>query len=76
MNDKNVQPDDLNITSGKNNVEKHEINAPEEPLTNAPEEPKSDSINHEISINFVTTRKYWNRDEIIVDNIFAYNMAL
>ena len=32
--------------------------------------------NHEISINYVTTRKRWNRDEINIDNIFAYAIAL
>ena len=32
--------------------------------------------NHEISINFVSTGKCWNRDEINVDNIFAYAIAL
>ncbi|XP_020272283.1 uncharacterized protein LOC109847466 [Asparagus officinalis] len=28
------------------------------------------------SINFVITRKSWNRREVIVDNAFAYNIAL
>ena len=56
VDDKDIQADALNIISDKNNIdEKHEINAPEKPMTNAPEEPRSDSINHEISINFVTT---------------------
>ena len=32
--------------------------------------------NHEISINDVSTEKRWNRDEINVDNIFAYAIAL
>ena len=30
----------------------------------------------EISINYVSTKKEWNRREIIVNNIFAYNVAL
>ena len=32
--------------------------------------------NNEISINYVTTGKSWNQNEIIVDNIFAYTIAL
>ena len=32
--------------------------------------------NHEISINYVSTEKRWNRDEINVDNIFAYAIVL
>ena len=34
------------------------------------------SENEEISISYVTTGKRWNRQEIVVDNIFAYNVAL
>ena len=33
-------------------------------------------INNEISINYVMTRKRWNRSNVVVDNIFAYNVAL
>jgi len=32
--------------------------------------------NKEISINYVTTGIQWNRHEINVDDIFAYNLAL
>ncbi|XP_049399680.1 uncharacterized protein LOC125863687 [Solanum stenotomum] len=32
--------------------------------------------NEEISINYVSTRKMWNRNNIVVDNIFAYNVAV
>lgn len=32
--------------------------------------------NEEISINYVMSRKIWNRNEIDVDDIFAYNVAL
>ena len=37
--------------------------------------PENDN-NEEISICYVTTGKRWNRNEIIVDNIFAYAIAL
>ena len=30
----------------------------------------------ENSINYVTTRKSWNRKEVVVNNVFAYNIAL
>ena len=36
--------------------------------------PKIDG-NEEISINYVITGERWNRNEIIVDNIFAYHVA-
>ena len=32
--------------------------------------------NNEISINYVMTGKRWNRTHLIIDNIFAYNVAL
>ena len=32
--------------------------------------------NNEISINHISTQKGWNRREIIVNNIFAYNVTL
>ena len=32
--------------------------------------------NNEISINYVMTGKRWNRTHVIIDNIFAYNVAL
>ena len=28
--------------------------------------------NEEISINYVTTRKRWNQNEVIIDNIFFF----
>jgi len=31
--------------------------------------------NNEISINYIMTRKRWNRTDVIVDNIFTYNVA-
>ena len=39
-------------------------------------ENSQDIGNNEISINYVSIRKKWNRWEIIFDNIFAYNVAL
>ena len=32
--------------------------------------------NVEISINYVSTGKQWNRDKIVVDNVFVYEVAL
>ena len=40
-----------------------------------PEEPHVPE-NEEISINYIMSRKVWNRDKIDVDDIFAYNIAL
>ena len=34
------------------------------------------SENNEISINYVSTRKLWNRNNVVIDNIFAYNVAI
>lgn len=31
--------------------------------------------NDEISISYVSTKKIWNRSEIVVDNIFSYNIS-
>ena len=32
--------------------------------------------NEKISINYVNTEKRWNRNEVIIDNIFAYAIAI
>ena len=40
------------------------------------EECKIPKDNNEISINYVMTGKRWNRTHVIIDNIFAYNVAL
>ena len=34
------------------------------------------SENNEISMNYVSTRKLWNRNNVVIDNIFAYNVAI
>ena len=34
------------------------------------------SKNEEISISYVSTKKRWNQNEIIIDNIFSYNILL
>ena len=47
-----------------NNDTKVEVHVPE------------NNENEEISINYVSTRKRWNRNNIVVDNIFAYNVAV
>ena len=40
------------------------------------EEDKTTEDNNEISINYVMTEKRWNRTNVVVDNIFAYNVVL
>ena len=34
------------------------------------------SKNEEILINYISSKKRWNRNEIIIDNIFSYNISL
>ena len=31
--------------------------------------------NNEISMNYVSKRKLWNQNNVVIDNIFAYNVA-
>nr|AQY61295.1 Pol [Coffea arabica] len=50
------------------------IQPPEEVAPKEPILEENETI--ENSINFITSRKSWNRKEIIIDNIFAYNIAL
>ena len=40
------------------------------------EENKTTEDNNEISISYVIIRKKWNQTNLVVDNIFAYNVAL
>ena len=40
------------------------------------EEDKTTEDNNEISINYVMTSKRWNQTNVVVDSIFAYNVAL
>ena len=40
------------------------------------EEKVPDSSENEISLNYVASRKIWNRDKAIIDDAFAYNLAL
>ena len=34
------------------------------------------SENNEISMNYVSTRKLWNRNNVVIDNIFVYIVAI
>ena len=34
------------------------------------------SENNEISMNYVSKRKLWNQNNVVIDNIFAYNVAI
>ena len=47
---------------------------PDESVSKENKVPKIDG-NEEISINYVMTGERWNRNEIIVDDIFAYHVA-
>ena len=38
-------------------------------------ESKTNIENEEISVSYVTIRKRWNRNEIVIDQIFAYAVA-
>ena len=40
------------------------------------EEDKTTEDNNEISISYVLTRKRWNQTNVVLDNIFTYNVAL
>ena len=33
-------------------------------------------LEDEISLNYVMSEKIWNRDKVIIDDAFAYNLAL
>jgi hypothetical protein len=35
-----------------------------------------DSLDNEISLNYVMSGKIWNRDKVVTDDAFAYNLAL
>ena len=72
----------LERKKGVNNQDGHiEVNetpeeSPEETLDMmVPEEPQV-PVNEEISINYIMSRKVWNRDKTDVDDIFVYNIAL
>ena len=41
------------------------------------ESPKEKRVpkNHEISIHYVSIEEIWDRDEIVVDNIFSFKVA-
>ena len=76
--DQNVQLKELNTNKDLHEISGDEIQVLEEQYL-APEEQKfQDPEDHknETSINFITTRKCWDRVETIVDDIFAYNVAL
>ena len=47
---------------------------PDESVSKENKVPNIDG-NEDISINYVMTGERWNRNEIIVDNIFAYHVA-
>ena len=50
------------------------LKTPDESVSKENKVPKIDG-NEEISINYVITGERWNRNEIIVDDIFAYHVA-
>ncbi|KAI3706684.1 hypothetical protein L6452_24599 [Arctium lappa] len=65
-----------NSQDGQNEVREMAEESPEETLDMmVPEEPQVPE-NEEISINYIMSRKVWNRNKTDVDDIFAYNIAL
>ena len=44
-------------------------------ITNGKNVEETQVGNNEISINYTMTRKRWNRTDVVVNNIFAYNVA-
>ncbi|KAI3692362.1 hypothetical protein L6452_32176 [Arctium lappa] len=65
-----------NSQDGQNEVRETPEESPEETLDMmVPEEPQVPE-NEEISINYIMSRKVWNRNKTDVDDIFAYNIAL
>ncbi|KAI3716045.1 hypothetical protein L6452_23090 [Arctium lappa] len=65
-----------NSQDGQNEVRETPEDSPEETLDMmVPEEPQVPE-NEEISINYIMSRKVWNRNKTDVDDIFAYNIAL
>ena len=53
-----------------------EISQDETQVITHDEEEVRTSENNEISMNYVSTRKLWNRNNVVIDNIFAYNVAI
>lgn len=51
------------IVDMANNNATEEINVP-------------DSLENEISLNYVISEKIWNHDKVIIDDAFVYNLAL
>jgi len=75
----NDQLEKSRLDQESQNADSDKIQSPEEdaPEELAPEEhtPEENEM-IENAINFVTTGKRWNRNEVIINNIFAYNVAL
>ena len=44
-------------------------------ITNGKNVEETQLDNNKVSINYVMTGKRWNRTVLVVDNIFAYNVA-
>jgi len=34
------------------------------------------SLKNEISLNYITSEKIWNRDKVIIIDVFAYNLVI
>ena len=52
--------------------EPREVGTPEELSLEEEQVPEND----EISIHYVSTREIWNRNKIVVDNVFSFKVAL
>ncbi|KAI3735382.1 hypothetical protein L6452_14878 [Arctium lappa] len=65
-----------NSQDGQNEVRETLEESPEETLDMMVPEELQVPENEDISINYIMSRKVWNRNKTDVDDIFAYNIAL
>ena len=56
------------ISQEKSSEENEDVTQEEKKVPNSSED--------EISLNYVTSGKFWNRDKVIIDDGFTYNLAL
>ena len=73
---KDKNPQKRKVINSRNDLI-HNRNIQEEVLdiTNGKNVEETQVNNNEISINYIMIGKGWNRTDVVVDNIFAYNVA-
>ena len=60
----------------KENADKMDIEVNDSKLPEGIQDTEIEEENQEISKNYISNGKKWDRKEITVDNIFAYNVAV